>query len=68
MRTRLRNAMSSVLEALGYSARESWPSQSCKVFSTRLRGRTSKKNGLVRLAKAHRDLALLVCKIPVNQI
>ena len=42
--------------------------QFCKVVSTGPRCLTYKKQTVVRLAKAHTDFALLVCRIPVDQI
>ena len=61
-------AMRSMLGALGYLAREGL-FQFCKVVSTGPKCQTYKKpTGVVRLAKAHTDLALPVCRIPVDQI
>ena len=67
-------AMGSVLGALGYSARESRPDLSgpVSILQSRLnRAQVSdlqETNRVVRLAKAHTDLALLVCRILVGQI
>ena len=67
-------AMRSVLGTLGYSARESRPDLSGRVsvLQRRLsRAQVSdiqETNRVVRLAKAHTDLPLLVCRIPVDQI
>ena len=67
-------AMRSVLGALGYLVRESRPdlSGACLVLQSRFnRAQVSdiqETNRVVRLAKAHTDLALLVCKIPVDQV
>ena len=65
--------MRSVLGALGYSARESRPdlSGTVSILQSRFnRAQVSdiqETNRVVRLAKAHTDLALPVCKIPVDQ-
>ena len=67
-------AIRSVLEALGYLARESRPDLSGPVsilqsrFNRAQVSDTQETNGVVRLAKAHTDLALLVCKILVDQV
>ena len=67
-------AMRSVLGALGYLARESRPDLSgpVSILQSRLnRAQVSdmqETNRVVRLAKAHTDLALPVCRIPVDQI
>ena len=75
MQTKLKKvAMRSVLGALGYLARESRPDLSgpVSILQSRLnRAQVSdvqETNRVVRLAKAHTDLALPVCKIPVDQI
>ena len=75
MQTRLKKvAMRSVLGALGYSARDSRPDLSGPVsilqsrFNRAQVSDTQETNRVVRLTKAHADLALLVCKIPVDQI
>ena len=66
--------MRSVLGALGYFARESRPALSGPVSILQSRFNKAhvsdfqETNRVVRLAKAHTDLALLVCKIPVDQI
>ena len=69
-----KTAMRSVLGALGCFSRESRPDLSGLV--TILQSRFNKAqvsdiqetNKVVRLAKAHADLALPVCKVPVDQI
>ena len=67
-------AMKSVLGALGYSARESRPDLSGPVsilqsrFNRAQLSDIQETNRVVRLAKAHTDLALPVCKIPVDQV
>ena len=67
-------AMRSVLGALGYSARERRPDLSGPVsilqsrFNKAQMSDIQETNRAVRLAKAHTDLALPVCKIPVDQI
>ena len=69
-----KNAMRSVLGALGYFARVCGPDLSQPVFL--LQNRFNKAqvadiqetNRVVRLANAHTDLAPPVCKIPVGQI
>ena len=69
-----KNGMRSILGALGYLARESRPDLSGPVSI--LQGRFDKAqvldiqetNRVVRLAEEHTDLALPVCKTPVNQI
>ena len=66
--------MRSVLEALGYLARESRPDlsgpdsilQSC--FNRAQVSDIQETNRVVSLANAHTDLALPVCRIPVDQI
>ena len=69
-----RNAMRSVLGALGYLARESRPNLSGPVsilegrFNQVQASDIQETNRVVRLAKAHTDLALAVCKIPINQL
>ena len=70
-----RHAMRSVLGALGYLAHQSWPDLSGPVsilqgsINRAQKCATSKeKNRRVRLAKAHKDLALPVSTIPVGQI
>ena len=66
--------MRSVLGTLGYLERESRPdlSGSVSILQRRLsRAQVSdiqETNRVVRLAKAHTDLTLPVCRIPVNQI
>ena len=66
-------AMRSVLGALGYLARESRPdlSEPVSILQSRLnRAQVSdiqETNRVVRLAKAHTDLALHVCRILVDQ-
>ena len=63
-----------MLGALGYLARESRPDLSgpVSILQSRLnRAQVSdihETNRVVRLAKAHTDLALPVCRIPVDQI
>ena len=63
-----------VLGALGYQARESRPDLSGPVsilqsrFNKAQVSDTQGTNIVVRLAKAHTDLALLVCKVPVDHI
>ena len=67
-------AMRSVLGAVGYSARESRPEMSGPVsilqsrFNRAQVSDVQETNRVVRLAKAHTDLALPVCKIPVDQV
>ena len=66
-------AMRSVLGALGYLARESRPDLSGPVYIVSRFNKAQvsdmqETNRVVRLAKAHTDLALPVCKIPVDQI
>ena len=67
-------AMRSVLGALGYLARESRPDLSglVSILQSRVnRAQVSdmrETNRVVRLAKAHTDLALLVCRILADQI
>ena len=69
-----KTAMRSVLEALRYSARESRPdlSRPVSILQSRFnKAQVSDKqetNSVVRLAKAHTDLALPVCIIPLDQI
>ena len=64
--------MRSVLGYLGYLARESRPDLSVLVsilqsrFNMAQVSDIQETNKVVRLAKAHTDLALLVCKIPVD--
>ena len=66
--------MGSVLGALGYLARESRPDLSGPVsilqsrFNRAQVSDIQETNRVVRLAKAHTDLALPVCKIRVDQI
>ena len=66
--------MRSVLGALVYSARESLPDLSGPVsilqsrFNKAQVSDIQETNRVVRLAKAHTDLALPFCKIPVEQI
>ena len=66
--------MRSVLGALGYLARESQPDLSglASILQSRFnRAQVSdiqETNRVVRLAKVHTDLALPVCRIPVDQI
>ena len=74
MQTKLKKvSMRSVLGALGYLARESRPDLSgpVSILQSRLnRAQVSdlqETNRVVRLAKAHTDLALPVCRIPVDQ-
>ena len=68
-----KNAMRSVVGALGYLARESRPNLSgpVSILQTRFnRGQVSdiqETNRVVRLAEAHTDRALPVCKIPIEQ-
>ena len=67
-------AMRSVLGTLGYLARESRPdlSGTVSILQRRLsRAQVSdiqETNRVVRLAKAHTDPALPVCRVPVDQI
>ena len=67
-------SMRSVLGALGYLARECRPDLSglVSILQSRFnRAQVSdiqESNRVVRPAKAHTDLALLVCKIPVDQV
>ena len=67
-------AMRSMLRALGYLARESRPDLSGPVSILQSRFNRAQvsdiheTNRVVRLARIHTDLALLVCKIPVDQI
>ena len=67
-------AMRSVLGPLGYLARESRPDLSGPVsilqsrFNKAQVSDTQETNRVVRLAKPHTDLALPVCKIPVDQV
>ena len=75
MQTRLKKtAMRSVLGALGCLARESQPDLSGSVsirqsrFNKAQVSDIQETNRVVTLAKAHTDLALLVCKIPLDQI
>ena len=75
MQTRLKKvAVRSVLGALGYLARESRPDLSGPVsflqsrFNKAQVSDIQETNRVVRLAKAHTDLALPVCKIPADQI
>ena len=64
----------SVLGALGYLARESRPDLSGPVSILQSRDNKAQvsdiqeTNRVVKLAKAHTDLALSVCKIPLDQI
>ena len=66
--------MRSVLGTLGYSARKSRPDLSglVSILQSRLNmaqvSDIQETNRVVGLAKAHTDLALPVCKIPVDQI
>ena len=66
--------MRSVLGALGYSARESRPDLSGPVpilqsrFNKAQVSDIQEPKRVVRLAKAHTDLALPACKIPLDQI
>ena len=66
--------MRSVLGALGYLARESPPDLSGPVSILQSRfnkdqvSDIQETNRVVRLAKAHTDLALPVCKIPLDQV
>ena len=66
--------MRSVLRALGYEARESRPDLSGPVsylqsrFNRAQVSDIQETNRLVRLAKAHTDVALPVCKIHVDQV
>ena len=66
--------MRSVQGALGYSARESRPDLSGPVsilhsrFNKAQVSDIQETNRVVRLAKAHTDVALPVCKIPLEQI
>ena len=66
--------MRSVLGALGYLARESRPDLSGPVsilqsrFNKAQVSDIQETNRVVRLAKAHTDLELPVCKIPLDQI
>ena len=63
-----------MLGALGYSASESRPDLSGPVSILQSRFNRAQvtdiqeNNRVVRLARAHTDLALPVCKIPVKQI
>ena len=67
-------AMRSVLGALGYLARESRPdlSRPISILQSRFNkaqvSDIQETNRVVRLDKAHTDLALPVCKIPLDQI
>ena len=67
-------SMRSMLGALGYSARESRPDLSGPVSILQSRfnrdqvSDMQETNRVVRLAKAHTDLALPVCEIPVDQV
>ena len=67
-------AMISVLGALGYLTRESRPDLSGPVSILQSRSNRAQvsdiqeTNRVVRLAKAHTNLALPVCRIPVDQI
>ena len=61
-----KTAMRSVLGALGYLARESRPDLSEPV-SIQVSD-IQETNRVVRLAKARTDLALPICRIPVDQI
>ena len=67
-------AMRSVLGALGYSARESRPdlSEPVSILQSRFNkaqvSDVQETNRVVRLTKAHTDLALPVCKIPADQV
>ena len=69
-----KTAMRSVLGALGYLARESRPDLSGPVSILQSRFNKApvsdiqETNRVVRLSKAHTDLALPVCKVPVDQI
>ena len=69
-----RVAMRSVLGALGYLARESRPDLSGPVsilqsrFNRAQVSDIQETNRVVILAKAHTDLAVPVCRIPVDQI
>ena len=66
--------MRSVLGALGYLTRESRPDLSGPVsilqsrFNKAQVSDIQETNRVVRLAKAHTDLALPVSKVPVDQI
>ena len=65
--------MRSVLGALGYLARESRPDLSGLVsilqsHFNKAQVSAFQENRVVRLAKAHTELALLVCKVLVDQI
>ena len=66
-------AMRSVRGALGYQARESRPDLSGPVsilqsrFNKAQVSDIQETNRVVSLAKAHTDLALPVCKVPVDQ-
>ena len=75
MQTKLKKvAMRSVLGAPGYLARESRPDLSGPVsilqsrFNRAQVSDIQETNRVVRLAKAHTNLALLVCRILVDQI
>ena len=69
-----KTAMRSVLGALGYFARDGRPdlSRTVPILQSRLsKAQVSdiqETNRVVRLVKAHTDLALPVCKIPLDQI
>ena len=64
-----KTAMRSVLGALGYLARESRPDLPGPVSILQSRfNEAQETNRVVRLAKAHTDLALPVRKIPLDQI
>ena len=69
-----KTAIRSVLGALGYLARESRPDLSGPVSILQSRFNKAQvsdipeTNRVVRLAKTHTDLALPVCKIPLDQI
>ena len=69
-----KTAMRSVLGALGCLARESRPDLSGPVLMLQSRFNKAQvsdmqeTNRVVRLVKAHTDLALPVCRIPVDQI
>ena len=68
-----KTAMRSVLGAVGYLAREGRPDLSGPVsilqsrFNKAHLSDIQESNRVVRLAKAHTDLALPVCKIPLDQ-
>ena len=69
-----KTAMRSVLGALGYLARESRPDLSGPVsilqsrFNKAQMSDKQETNRVVRRAKAHTDLVLPVCRIPLDQI